>query len=525
MADKNYGITTNITNYDDEDSRPRHTSDNNGTQEEHPVFERYISLLGILNFGFCIQGAWEGMGLMLSFMFFNGGPASVVWGCLVAAIGHIATAASLGEMASMDPTVGAQYRWSARFARSHAEFWGLIQGWLTTFAWVVGCVAGPQLLAQVIQSLMTFHDPTYEPKVWQTTLLMWAILVLTIVFNLYLRTILNTMETLGGVCHILFFVASVTVLCTLGERQSAKWVFTNIISNVSGWNNSGVAWHLGLGVVFLPLSGYDSLLHMIDETKEPRKRVPISMIASTACNAVFAFSWLIVVLFFIGDVETISYSPMPLIDIYFACTKSKTATTVLVLMHAFIVLVSAMNIVASASRLTWAFSRDKGLPFHEYFSRVNPKLQIPIQALGLTCGVVVVLSLINLGSTVALSAIISLNALAILFSYIPPIVLILIRKLSGEHPQYGPFHLGRWGIPINMFSLCFLVWGCFWMSFPVSYPVTAETMNWAGPIFVGVVLLALLDWFTSGEKRFVVPTGTYNIEMQNTKDSDRASSD
>jgi hypothetical protein len=32
-------------------------------------------------------------------------------------------------------------------------------------------------------------------------------------------------------------------------------------------------------------------------------------------------------------------------------------------------------------------------------------------------------------------------------------------------------------------------------------------MNYAGPIFIGLVLLALLDWFTTGRKRFVVPTG------------------
>lgn len=58
----------------------------------------------------------------------NGGPATLVYGGIIAAVGSIATAASLGEMASMDPNVGAQYRWSALFARKYKAFWALIQG-------------------------------------------------------------------------------------------------------------------------------------------------------------------------------------------------------------------------------------------------------------------------------------------------------------------------------------------------------------------------------------------------------------
>src|SRR5215469_9979580 len=37
-----------------------------------------------------------------------------------------------------DPAVGAQYRWAARFAPAAPRFWGLIQGWLTIFAWITG---------------------------------------------------------------------------------------------------------------------------------------------------------------------------------------------------------------------------------------------------------------------------------------------------------------------------------------------------------------------------------------------------
>lgn len=95
------------------------------------------------------------------------------------------------------------------------------------------------------------------------------------------------------------------------------------------------------------------------------------MVASTAANAAFSFAYLIVILFFIGDIERVYSSPQPLIEIYFQATQSKTATLIMVLMHMFIVVVSSLNIIASATRLTWAFARDKGLPAHNYFSQVR----------------------------------------------------------------------------------------------------------------------------------------------------------
>lgn len=49
------------------------------------------------------------------------------------------------------------------------------------------------------------------------------------------------------------------------------------------------------------------------------------------------------------------------------------------------------------SRLTWAFARDKGLPFSEYFAHVNEHHRIPTRAVSLVAIVVVLLSLINIG--------------------------------------------------------------------------------------------------------------------------------
>lgn len=115
------------------------------------------------------------------------------------------------------------------------------------------------------------------------------------------------------------------------------------------------------------------------------------------------------------------------------------------------------------------------------------------------------LHLINIGSTTAFTAILSLTTLALYISYLVPISLILLRKLEGRHPAYGPFRLGRWGIPINLFALVYGTFVVIWLPFPPILPVTSLNMNYAGPVMISVIVIALLDWAVSGHKRFQVP--------------------
>ena len=48
----------------------------------------------------------------LSAVFWNGGPETLAWGCLIVVIGALAQSASLAEMASIQPIAGAQYHWT-----------------------------------------------------------------------------------------------------------------------------------------------------------------------------------------------------------------------------------------------------------------------------------------------------------------------------------------------------------------------------------------------------------------------------
>ena len=116
------------------------------------------------------------------------------------------------------------------------------------------------------------------------------------------------------------------------------------------------------------------------------------------------------------------------------------------------------------------------------------------------------IGLINIGSTSAFYAIISLSSLALYSSYLLPVLFFLWRKLKGPPIRYGPFRLGWASLPVNIYAAVWIVFAMIWIPFPQTLPVTAEGMNYSSAVMVFVILLGLTDWFIGGRKRFVVPT-------------------
>ena len=72
--------------------------------------------------------------------------------------------------------------------------------------------------------------------------------------------------------------------------------------------------------------------------------------------------------------------------------------------------------------------------------------------------------------------------------------------------EYGPFRLGRiTGIVINVVSLMYILYILSFVALPTILPVERSNLNYAGPIVLAVVLIALVDWCINGRKRFVLP--------------------
>jgi amino acid transporter len=118
---------------------------------------------------------------------------------------------------------------------------------------------------------------------------------------------------------------------------------------------------------------------MSEEVRNPAVVIPRILIQTIAIDGLMAFIFLLVVLFCIGNIEE-ALNPtylFPIIGIFKQATRSVGATTAMQTAISSIGMISNVGVVASVSRLTWAFARDGGLPFSSYFAHVGlPRLPL-----------------------------------------------------------------------------------------------------------------------------------------------------
>ncbi|EED24605.1 amino acid permease, putative [Talaromyces stipitatus ATCC 10500] len=419
-------------------------------------------------------------------------------------------ALSLAEMASICPIAGAQYHWTALFAPAKIRsFITWMQGWATIFAWQSSTTSIFLLVSKQVQGLIILNYPDYDATQWQSTLLMWAFTAFSFAVNVWGIQLLPLLQLFGGIFHVVLFIVLSVPLILLAPRSTPDFVFKTVMSN-GGWENSGISWCIGMLTVTYCFLGFDGAVHMSEEVRNPARVVPRIIIQSMLINGVLAFGFVLILLFFIGDVKAAldSASGFPSIAVFYQATKSAKAATAMQCGITAIGLMSSIGVVASVSRLTWAFARDGGLPFSKFFAHIDSRFHVPFRSIGLVCMVVVLLSLINIGSTTALNAILALTTCSLYTSYLIPIVLLVIRRFdkTGTPIQWGPWTMGpRIGLMVNIYAIVFGTFIIIFSPFPTILPVTAENMNYSGPVYGFMAILLLIDWFVRGKERFQGP--------------------
>ena len=119
--------------------------------------------------------------------------------------------------------------------------------------------------------------------------------------------------------------------------------------------------------------------------------------------------------------------------------------------------------------------------------------------------IAILLSLINIGSTVAFNAIASLGVASLLSSYIISFSCLIVKRLRHEPFPPARWSLGRHGLWINVVSVIFLVviwFFCFW---PIGNHPEASSMNWNVLIYCSAIIFAVAFYFVKGQHVYAGP--------------------
>ncbi|KAJ5331410.1 hypothetical protein N7476_001193 [Penicillium atrosanguineum] len=490
--------------------RPGTVKDNRDMQRMGKVqeFKRNMRPIAALSFASVLQATWEYILISNYEGLENGGLPGMFWGYIWTFIGFGFIIASISEMSSMAPTSGGQYHWVSEFSSPrYQKFLSYITGWMSVLAWQAGTASGSYLTGTIIQGLISVRNPDYEPQNWQGTLLVFAMVLVIYIFNVYASDSLEILSNLLMMLHITSWAVILIVLWALAPHQSAEAVFVTQWKNFGGWSTMGLSVMIGqISAIYGCLSS-DAAAHMSEEVKDAGRSVAVAIFWGYLLNGIMAAILLITYLFATPSVEDSlnDITGFPFLYVFKQATSTAgvNGLTAIVLLP---VIFSNVLFNAATSRQTFAFARDNGLPFSRWIGKIDKKRQIPVNAIALSCIISCALSLINIGSETAFNAIISLNVAALMYTYIISIGCVIYRKIW--HPETLPprrWDMGRWGLAVNIIGLLYCCFALFWSLWPSDLPVTLENFNWSVVIFGGVFIISLVMYLIKGRKEYSGP--------------------
>jgi amino acid transporter len=189
-------------------------------------------------------------------------------------------------------------------------------------------------------------------------------------------------------------------------------------------------------------------------------------------------------------------------------------------MFKFVLLIStigqffcALACLTSCSRMMFAFSRDGGMPGHQYWSKVN-KYRVPENAVLASAIIGVLITLPALwksprGTPTAFYAVVSIGVIGLYVAFLIP---IWLRWKAGNKFVPGPWTLGKKYKWMNLIAvteiLAIAIY--FIMPFETAGVPWHDNFSWLGvnyaPVLVGFTFFTLwLWWHLSAKFRFKGP--------------------
>ncbi|THC89174.1 hypothetical protein EYZ11_011375 [Aspergillus tanneri] len=198
------------------------------------------------------------------------------------------------------------FAFSATLLTSWEAVGGSLLAGLANGGLFVGCtrlIAALYFIGTEIEGMVVLAHSEYKSPRWHRTLLMWAVVLIPIVINIFARRMLAVIEVAAGIMHIVFMPVSVATMVILAPRNPNAFVWDNFVGSLTGWQNPGVVFSIGLLDVIAPLR-VDGVIRMAEEVKNAQTVIPRPMIWGTAIKSIMAFSCIITVLYCAVQLDT-----------------------------------------------------------------------------------------------------------------------------------------------------------------------------------------------------------------------------
>ena len=436
-----------------------------------------------------------------------GGPVAITWGWLIVGAFSIIISMAMGEIASSMPTAGALYFWASKLGN---PAWGWFTGWFNLVGQISVTAAIDYGAATFTTALLNLWFPDIVSTETSTIFIVFTVIIaLHIALNLLNINLLAQLNTISAWWHMVGVAVVVVILAIVPEHQSVAFVFTETIDNTGFTGVAfGYVFVLGLIMSAYTITGYDASAHMSEETRQASRAAAIGMVMSVVASVFFGFILLVAVTFAVPDVQG-TLDAVANAVVYIWTTSLGNAWAEFLLLIAVVAqFFCGTASVTSASRMMFAFSRDRAVPGSTLWRKVA-RNRVPVNAV-IAIGVLAWLIMVpSLFSLVAYLVATSIAVIGLNIAFALPIIL---RIKAGDSFEAGAWSLGRhykWISPVAVVYIAFI---CIAGILPVSPNGVpgAEEFDWElvnySPITVAAAFVLFGGWYLiSARKWFTGP--------------------
>ena len=257
--------------------------------------------------------------------------------------------------------------------------------------------------------------------------------------NVVIPNWLPRFEVFILVFHLLGFVAIIATLwATTPHIGSSSSVWATAL-NEGGWPTQGLSYCVGFLGNVATFVGADASVHLAEEVSNAAVNIPRAILGAMLINGAVGFVTMITVLYCLGDITKVlaTATGFPFIQIFADSTRNIAGATVMAAVVLALTWACSIGITTTASRMTWSFARDNGLPASKWLAKVNPRTKVPVNAVITVTVIAALLTLIYIGSYTAFNDVISLTITGFYGSYFLPAVLLLYHRIKGNVMPYG----------------------------------------------------------------------------------------
>jgi amino acid transporter len=433
------------------------------------------------------------------YLAFNyGGPVAITWGWLLVGVFCVLVAMAMGEIASAMPTAGALYFWASKLG---GPAWGWFTGWFNLIGQIAVTAAidyGAAIFTTALLNLW-FPDAIGTDTV-AIFVVYTVIMALHLALNVLNVNLLAKLNTVSAWWHMVGVVVIVVVLIVVpAQHQSVGFVFGEVINN-SGFSDSSIVFVFGLGLLMAQytITGYDASAHMSEETRAASRSAATGMVMSVVVSVVFGFVLLVAVTFAVPDVQGTLDAAANAVVYIWTTSLGNAWAEFLLLIAVVAQFFCGTASVTSASRMMFAFSRDRAVPGSRLWRKVS-RHRVPVNAVA----AIAVLSWALMIPTLANGAVGYLvgTSIAVIGLYIAFALPIILRIKEGARFEAGAWSLGdhyKWISPLAVVWIALI---CVLFLLPVSpkgIPGAADfdwnVVNYA-PLTVGGALILFGGWY------------------------------